>query len=93
MLPLSPSAVTKTVSRNLKLHGMFMVNFIAYYRVSTERQGKSGLGLAAQHRKISDFVEGTGTLIAEFCDVQSGRDDSRIELHRAIQLAKRKNAR
>jgi DNA invertase Pin-like site-specific DNA recombinase len=67
--------------------------FIAYFRVSTERQGKSGLGLAAQHRKIGDFVAGAGTLIAEFCDIQSGRDDSRIELQKAIQLAKRKNAK
>jgi DNA invertase Pin-like site-specific DNA recombinase len=70
-----------------------MTQFIAYFRVSTERQGRSGLGLAAQHRKISDFVASAGTLIAEFCDVQSGRDDSRVELQRAIQLAKRENAR
>ncbi len=70
-----------------------MTKFIAYFRVSTERQGKSGLGLAAQHRKISDFVADTGTLIAEFCDIQSGRDDSRSELQRAIQLAKRENAK
>ena len=70
-----------------------MTKFIAYFRVSTERQGKSGLGLAAQHRKISDFVAGAGTLIAEFCDIQSGRDDSRAELQRAIQLAKRENAK
>lgn len=67
--------------------------FVAYYRVSTERQGKSGLGLAAQHRKISDFVASAGILIAEFCDVQSGKDDSRAELQKAIQLAKRENAK
>jgi DNA invertase Pin-like site-specific DNA recombinase len=70
-----------------------MAKFIAYFRVSTERQGKSGLGLAAQHRKISDFVAGSGILIAEFCDVQSGRDDSRVELQLAIQLARRENAK
>lgn len=70
-----------------------MNTFIAYFRVSTERQGKSGLGLAAQRRKISDFVAGAGTLIAEFCDVQSGKDDSRQELQRAVQLAKRENAK
>jgi DNA invertase Pin-like site-specific DNA recombinase len=38
-------------------------------------------------------VAGTGTIIAEFCDVQSGKDDSRIELQRAIQLAKRESAK
>lgn len=67
--------------------------FIAYFRVSTARQGKSGLGLAAQQREITNFVAGTGTLIAEFCDIESGRDDSRVELQRAIQLAKRENAK
>jgi DNA invertase Pin-like site-specific DNA recombinase len=70
-----------------------VIKFIAYFRVSTERQGKSGLGLAAQRRKISEFVAGAGTLIAEFCDVQSGKDDTRVELQRVIQLAKRENAR
>ena len=69
------------------------MKFIAYFRVSTERQGRSGLGLAAQHRKISDYVSVAGTLIAEFCDVQSGRDNSRAELQLAIQLAKRENAK
>jgi DNA invertase Pin-like site-specific DNA recombinase len=67
--------------------------FIAYFRVSTERQGKSGLGLAAQRRKTLEFVASTGSLLAEFCDVQSGRDDSRVELQKAIQLAKRENAK
>jgi DNA invertase Pin-like site-specific DNA recombinase len=66
-----------------------MTNFIAYFGVSTERQGRSELGLAAQRRKIFDFVMGAGALIAEFCDVQSGKDDSRVELQHAIQLAKR----
>lgn len=70
-----------------------MTKFVAYFRVSTERQGKSGLGLAAQHRKVSDFVADAGTLIAEFCDVQSGRDDSRTELQKDVLLAKRENAK
>ena len=77
----------------LSLREAVVINFIAYFRVSTERQGKSGLGLAAQRRKISDFVSGAGTLIAEFCDIQSGKDDSRAELQRAIQLAKREGAK
>ncbi|SDO20805.1 recombinase family protein [Afipia sp. GAS231] len=68
-------------------------NFIAYFRVSTERQGKSGLGLAAQQRKITDFVASAGILIAEFTDIQSGRDDNRIELQKALALAKRENAK
>ncbi len=67
--------------------------FVAYYRVSTERQGKSGLGLAAQKWRIKEFLTPVDQLIGEFCDVQSGRDDSRVELQRAIQMAKREDAR
>jgi len=70
-----------------------MTKFIAYFRVSTERQGKSGLGLAAQRRKIDDFLTNDDELIGEFCDIQSGRDDSRVELQKALQLAKRDNAK
>ena len=70
-----------------------MPKYVAYYRVSTERQGKSGLGLAAQRRKASDFIDSTDTLIAEFCDIQSGRDDDRTELQNALALAKRENAK
>jgi DNA invertase Pin-like site-specific DNA recombinase len=64
------------------------MNYVAYYRVSTERQGKSGLGLAAQKRKIDEFLSTTDYLVGEFCDIQSGRDDSRSELQKALSLAK-----
>jgi DNA invertase Pin-like site-specific DNA recombinase len=70
-----------------------MVNLIAYYRVSTERQGRSGLGLAAQRSKVDSYATHIGQIIAEFCDVQSGRDDDRTELHKALLLAKRENAK
>jgi len=70
-----------------------MGRFIAYYRVSTERQGKSGLGLAAQQRKVSEFIGAADSLLAEYCDVQSGRDDNRTELLKALALAKRENAK
>lgn len=70
-----------------------MTKLVAYYRVSTERQGKSGLGLAAQQRKVSEYLSSTGILVAEFCDIQSGRDDNRTELIKALALAKRENAK
>lgn len=70
-----------------------MIRFVAYYRVSTERQGKSGLGLAAQRAKVESHVAAIGQIVAEFCDVQSGRDDDRTELHKALLLAKRENAK
>lgn len=46
-----------------------VAKFVAYYRVSTERQGRSGLGLAAQRTKIEAYISATGELIAEFCDI------------------------
>ena len=70
-----------------------MIKFVAYYRVSTERQGRSGLGLAAQRTKVSSHTTGIGEIVAEFCDIQSGRDDDRTELHKALVLAKRENAK
>lgn len=70
-----------------------MTSFVAYYRVSTERQGKSGLGLAAQKRKIEQFLTPADQLIGEFCDIQSGRSDNRVELAKALTLAKRHSAK
>lgn len=70
-----------------------MSSFVAYYRVSTERQGKSGLGLAAQKRKIEQFLSPTDRIIGEYCDIQSGRKDTRVELQKALALAKRETAK
>jgi DNA invertase Pin-like site-specific DNA recombinase len=49
-----------------------MAEFIAYYRVSTDRQGASGLGLAAQREAVAKFI-GTGTFIAEYTEIESGK--------------------
>ncbi len=49
-----------------------MANFIAYYRVSTDRQGASGLGLDAQRQAVAGFV-GSGQLVSEFTEIESGR--------------------
>ncbi|GAN69123.1 recombinase family protein [Acetobacter orleanensis] len=63
--------------------------FIAYYRVSTERQGKSGLGLEAQQKSVLDYLSGANsTLVAEFTDIESGKNNSRPELTKALSLAK-----
>ena len=42
-----------------------MADFIAYYRVSTDRQGASGLGLAAQREAVARFLD-SGQLVAEY---------------------------
>ncbi len=49
-------------------------SYIAYYRVSTDRQGASGLGLEAQREAVKRFPGGRGQLLAEFTDIESDAD-------------------
>ncbi len=70
-----------------------MPRYVAYFRVSTEKQGRSGLGLAAQRSVIERFLTDQDELIAEFIEVQSGKDDNRSELWKAIAHAKRNDAK
>ncbi len=70
-----------------------MARYVAYFRVSTEKQGKSGLGLAAQHSLIERFLSDGDEVIAEFVEVQSGKNDERVELWKAINHAKRNDAK
>lgn len=70
-----------------------MQRYVAYFRVSTATQGRSGLGLAAQQSKIREFLEPDDDLIAEFVEVQSGKLDARIELWKAIGHAKKHSAK
>lgn len=65
-----------------------MTSYVAYYRVSTVAQARSGLGLEAQRDVIQRFVTPEHGLVAEFIEVQSGRRDDRVELRRALALAK-----
>ncbi len=62
---------------------------VAYERVSTARQGKSGLGLEAQRKAIEDFADIKGAaILARFTEVESGRRNDRPELAKALQLAR-----
>jgi DNA invertase Pin-like site-specific DNA recombinase len=69
-----------------------MTNYVAYYRVSTEKQGRSGLGLSAQKSKLAMFVSANDRILQEFVDIQSGRKDNRTELSKALAFAKAKKA-
>ena len=65
------------------------IRFIAYERVSTARQGASGLGLEAQRNAIDGFATSrSAEVLARFTEVESGRNPNRPELTKAIQLAR-----
>ena len=70
-----------------------MVDYVVYYRVSTERQGRSGLGLDAQRSMVERFLMPTDTIIAEFTEIESGKNDKRSELWKAITLVKKTKAK
>lgn len=66
-----------------------MKKLIAYYRVSTKRQGRSGLGLKAQQSCIKEFAERNGyTIHQEFEEIESGTDDARPQLQEALRQAR-----
>ena len=65
--------------------------YVAYYRVSTDRQGVSGLGLAAQRDAVSRFVV-TGQLVAEFTEVESGHQRNRPQLAAALAECRQQRA-
>ena len=63
--------------------------FISYLRVSTQRQGKSGLGMEAQREAVAGYLNGgKWTLIQEVVEVESGKRSDRPELARALSLCR-----
>jgi DNA invertase Pin-like site-specific DNA recombinase len=63
--------------------------FIAYYRVSTRRQGTSGLGLEAQRKAVHDYLNGgRWQLVEEIVEVESGKRNDRPQLARALDLCR-----
>lgn len=66
-------------------------SFIGYYRVSTQKQGVSGLGLDAQRNSVLSFI-GDRSLLGEFKDIESGKNDYRPELLKAIEMTKETNS-
>jgi DNA invertase Pin-like site-specific DNA recombinase len=68
--------------------------FVAYYRVSTDRQGQSGLGLEAQRKAIADYLNGGAwELVSEFTEIESGKKSDRPELTLAIEACRKHKAR
>jgi DNA invertase Pin-like site-specific DNA recombinase len=70
-----------------------MENYIAYYRVSTTRQGQSGLGLEAQQEAIRSYLAyNQGRLVDSYTEIETGTKDDRQELQRALEMCKRYDA-
>lgn len=68
--------------------------FVAYYRVSRESQGRTGLGMDAQRSAITTYLNGgKWTLLASFEEVESGKKADRPELAKAIALCKQTNSK
>lgn len=63
---------------------------VAYYRVSTDKQGRSGLGLEAQQKTVQDYAAIYGrNIVATFTEIESGANADREQLARALDEAKR----
>jgi DNA invertase Pin-like site-specific DNA recombinase len=63
--------------------------FISYLRVSTAKQGASGLGMAAQRKAVEDYLNGgRWKLIAECVEVESGKKSNRPKLAEALRLCR-----
>jgi DNA invertase Pin-like site-specific DNA recombinase len=64
--------------------------FVAYLRVSTARQGESGLGLDAQSAAVEAFArQHGGTIIASHIEIESGKRSDRPELAQALAAARK----
>lgn len=70
------------------------MNCVSYIRVSTQRQGLSGLGLEAQRQTIDTHLKTMGgVLVKEFLDVESGRKKTREGIKAAMEYCKKTNSR
>jgi DNA invertase Pin-like site-specific DNA recombinase len=67
--------------------------FVSYLRVSTDRQGASGLGLEAQRKAVGDYLNGRWQLVAEFVETESGSKADRPKLAEALALARAHGAK
>ncbi len=64
-----------------------MNKYVAYYRVSTKKQGASGLGLTAQKDMVNNYINSSdGILVADCTEIESGKKNDRPQLAKALEL-------
>lgn len=70
------------------------MDYIVYYRVSTNKQGESGLGLEAQKKQVDDYLKSKNDVVVlnEYVEIDSGKKVNRIELNNAVAEAKKNKA-
>lgn len=88
---ISPSCKELNI-RSVNLHmSIIMQKFVSYIRVSTQKQGVSGLGLEAQRNAIANYVNSEGEVIKEFEEIESGKKgfDGRPQLQSAIEYCRK----
>lgn len=70
------------------------MKYVIYYRVSTDKQGQSGLGLEAQQKQVNDYLQSKpdAVVVAEYTEIESGKKVNRIELNKAVADAKKNKA-
>ena len=69
-------------------------SYVGYYRVSTKRQGESGLGLEAQRAAVKAFLDGgRWSIVAEYTEIESGKSDTnRLQLQKAFAACRARKA-
>jgi DNA invertase Pin-like site-specific DNA recombinase len=58
--------------------------YVTYYRVSTARQGRSGLGLDAQKKAVDDYLRKNARVLGSYTEIESGKNNNRPELQKAL---------
>jgi DNA invertase Pin-like site-specific DNA recombinase len=70
------------------------MNYVIYYRVSTDKQGQSGLGLEAQQQQVQDYLKSKpdADVLSEYVEIDSGKKIDREQLNKAVSHAKKAKA-
>jgi DNA invertase Pin-like site-specific DNA recombinase len=70
-----------------------MKTYVGYFRVSTDKQGLDGYGMTAQKEIVARYISAqNGNLVAEFSEVETGKNNDRPELAKALALVKKQRA-